>query len=98
MKPHLLPGSILKYCYCLLSCSYGYQKRYGRNFTRAEYNKSGAVHRIRMPLGIKDGQNLEKPIFTPYIKADTMKTYRLKQRFRLILFPSFPLSQSFFSF
>ena len=67
MKTHLLPGSILKYCYCLLSCSYGYQD----HFKRAEYNKSGTVHRIPMPVCITlYGQNLGKPIFTPYIKAE----------------------------
>ena len=51
----------------LLASSYGYQDRH---FKRAEYNKPGTVHRIPMPVCIKDGQNLEKPIFTPYIKAE----------------------------
>ena len=100
MKTHLLPGSILKYCYCLLSCSYGYQYRH---FKRAEYNKSGTVHRIPMPVCIKDGQNLEKPIFTPYIKAeqgayDESISPDSETRFILILFPFFPLTQSFFFF
>ena len=65
MKTHLLLGSILKYCYCLVAVM-GI-----KTVTLSGLNIiTGTVHRIPMPVCIKDGQNLEKPIFTPYIKAE----------------------------
>ena len=36
----------------------------------SEYKKFGTVHSIPMPVGIKDGQKLEKPLFTPSTKAE----------------------------
>jgi phosphoribosylaminoimidazole-succinocarboxamide synthase len=36
----------------------------------SEYKKYGMVHSIPMPVGIKDGQKLEKPVFTPSTKAE----------------------------
>ena len=72
MKTHLLPGSILKYCYCLLSCSYGYQD----HFKRAEYNKSGTVHRIPMPVCITlYGQNLGNPFSRHISKPNRVMPY-----------------------
>ena len=103
MKTHLILGSILKYCYCLLSCSYGYQDRH---FKRAEYNISGTVHRIPMPVCITfvKMDRIWKNLFSRHIskpnRVHMMKTFRLKQRFRLIFFLSFPyfVTQLFFLF
>ena len=36
----------------------------------SEYKKFGTVHSIPMPVGIKDGEKLEKPLFTPSTKAE----------------------------
>ena len=103
MKTHLLLGSILKYCYCLLSCSYGYQYRH---FKRAEYNKSGTVHRIPMPecITFVKMDRIWKNLFLRHIskpnRVHMMKTFRLKQRFRLIFLSILSLfcNPTFFSF
>lgn len=36
----------------------------------SEYKKSGTVHGIRMPEGLQESQQLEKPIYTPSTKAE----------------------------
>ena len=87
----------------LLSCSYGYQDRH---FKRAEYNISGMVHRIPMPVCITfvKMDRIWKILFSRHIskpnRVHMMKTFRLKQRFRLIFFLSFPyfVTQLFFLF
>lgn len=36
----------------------------------AEYQRSGTVHGIPMPQGLKESQKLDKPIWTPSTKAE----------------------------
>ncbi|KAF2150458.1 putative phosphoribosylaminoimidazole-succinocarboxamide synthase [Myriangium duriaei CBS 260.36] len=36
----------------------------------AEYKKSGTVHGIEMPTGLKESQKLDKPLWTPSTKAE----------------------------
>ena len=36
-----------------------------------EYQKTGIVAGIRLPIGLKESQKLEEPIFTPSTKAET---------------------------
>jgi phosphoribosylaminoimidazole-succinocarboxamide synthase len=35
-----------------------------------EYKKSGTVHGIKLPEGLKEGQKLEQPLWTPSTKAE----------------------------
>ena len=36
----------------------------------AEYERSGTVHGMSMPLGLREGQKLDGPIWTPSTKAE----------------------------
>ena len=81
MKTHLLPGSILKYCYCLLAVMVIKTVTLsGLNIINLE---RCIEYLCQYALHCKDGQNLEN-LFSRHIskpnRVHTMKAYRLTRK------------------